>query len=853
MRRGDRFLFLVLTAVLMTVVAFAAFWERSILPPALTPVPSSAPSDTFSAGRTTAPVQTSFIVQGTAAPQTAKPERTPIPASPLKGKLRITEIMVKNRALLCDEDGDFPDWIELTNVSEEPIDLTGFRITDREKHYGWILPEKSLEPGGRLVLYASKKDRAGDELHTNFALSEKDCICLYDANGLPVDSAFCADTAADVSLALDAADSWQQTFYPTPGEENSAAGYERFQLTLQPRGPLVISEAAVKNLGLNVAGTDSDCDWVEIKNVSDRAVLLSDYYLSDKVDLPFLWQMPDQELAPGAALLFVCADPGSGFYGSTPCTGFSLNASNEQLYLTRGDGERIDWASLRDIPAGGSCGRMDGDAGWFFFAEPSPEHSNGSGSRRVSAMPVNLTPDGVFEDTEHVMLELRGEGELHYTINGSAPTKDSPLYTEPIEIAATSVVSVKSFEENALPSRTLSLSFIVNEGHTLPVASFVAEDKDAFTGIYNAGAKLYELPGTLSFYRGDESFRINCGIKLNGETSLVLPKKNLAVKFSGAYGAPTLEHDIFGGGVTSFTDLLLRAGQDQYQGIVRNELAQKMAEQADTAVINQRSIYCVLYLNGEYTGIYTVKERPNASLYAGLAGVDEDYVECIEAPAAYNSELYEQTVGFVNSHDMTLEENYAQFCQTMDIDSLIDWLILEGYCANTDVTSGNLRYARSSLADGKWHLLFYDLDAAFRSFESIQSNLLNDYGASQIQVASFSVPLMKNAQFREKFLTRAAELLAGPLSNKALLKELDAMAEELRPEVKRDYERVGSSLKSWENSIADLRSMIDDKDWEQANIDGLCSAFELDTAERTKYFGPIDKLAAEKAVIESES
>ncbi|MBR6839714.1 MAG: CotH kinase family protein, partial [Oscillospiraceae bacterium] len=153
----------------------------------------------------------------------------------------------------------------------------------------------------------------------------------------------------------------------------------------------------------------------------------------------------------------------------------------------------------------------------------------------------------------------------------------------------------------------------------------------------------------------------------------------------------------------------------------------------------------------------------------------------------------------------------------------------------------------------KWHLLFYDLDAAFRSFESIQSNLLNDYGASQIQVASFSVPLMKNAQFREKFLTRAAELLAGPLSNKALLKELDAMAEELRPEVKRDYERVGSNLDSWERSIADLRSMIEDRDWEQANIDGLCRTFELDKAERIKYFGAIDKLAAEKAVVESAS
>jgi hypothetical protein len=302
-----------------------------------------------------------------------------------------------------------------------------------------------------------------------------------------------------------------------------------------------------------------------------------------------------------------------------------------------------------------------------------------------------------------------------------------------------------------------------------------------------------------------------------------------------------LEHDIFGGGVTAFTDLLLRAGQDQYQGIVRNELAQSLAEKADTAVINQRSIYCVLYLNGEYAGIYTVKERPNASLYAALAGVDEDSVECLEAPAPYGSELYRQTVEFVNSNDMTVQANYEKFCEAVDIDSLIDWLILEGFCANTDVTSGNLRYARSADADGKWHLLFYDLDAAFRSFDSIQSNLLNGYGASVIQVASFSVPLMQNALFRDKFLTRAAELLAGPLSNESVLEELDSMADEIRPEIPRDYGRIGSNEKSWERALGDLRSMIEVRDWCQANVDNLSRAFGLSPAERAHYFGAIDK------------
>lgn len=772
--------------------------------------------------------------------------------SPLGGKLLITELMVKNRTTLRDEDGDFPDWIELTNISDESLALGGCHITDREGRYGWVFPEQTLAPGERLIIFASKKNRAGTALHTHFALSEKDCVCLYDADGLPVDSVRCADCEADVSLCLDASGVWCESRFPTPGESNTPDGYEAYQRTLTAPGPLAINEVAVKNFGLNVAGTSNDCDWVEIKNISDEPVLLSDYYLSDKDEYPFFWRMPEETLAPGALMLFVCEDPDSGFYGSVPCMGFSLNASQEQLYLTSSDGELIDFVSLRGIPAGGSYGRADDEAGFFYFPAASPGANNRDGARRVSAMPVNLSPDGVFENVKRVTLELSGEGELHYTINNSAPTEESPLYTGPIEITETCVVSVKNFEPGALPSRTLALTFVINEGHTLPVASFVAENFKDFSGIYTAGVKTDDMPGTLSFYRGDESFRINCGIKLNGETSLVLPKKNMAVKFNGAYGEPTLEHDIFGGGASSFSTLLLRAGQDQYQAVVRNELAQSLAEKANTAAINQRSVYCALYLNGAYAGLYTLKERPNASLYANVAGVDEDSVECFEAPAPYGSEFYEQTVGFINSHDMKLDESYAQFCEAVDIDSLIDWLILEGFCANTDVTSGNLRYARSPMADGKWHLLFYDLDAAFRSFESIQSHLLNDYGATHIQVASFSVPLMKNAQFRDRFLTRAAELLRGPLSNEAVLAELDRMTEELRPEIPRDYERIGKNAASWENAIRDLRSMIADKDWCQANIDNLSRAFNLDASEKEKYFGDLDKNAAKEAVISSE-
>ena len=769
------------------------------------------------------------------------PAQAAEPTSPLAGKLRITELMEKNRGILLDEDGDLSDWIELANLSDKALSLDGCHLSDKEGRYGWALPKRSLAPGERLLLFASNKDRTGDELHTSFALSAGECVYLYDGKNRLVDAALCGDGEADVAMALDEDGSWGATLYPTPGYPNDADGYAAWQKTLTPAGPLVINEAAVRNMGLLVAGGAAECDWVEIKNISDKAVNLSDYYLSDKSKNPRLWRMPNSELAPGKCILFVCEEGGPATYGSTPNTGFSLNAANEQLYLTSAAGELLDMVSLRDIPFGGSYGRTDGKAGFFYFAKPTPGKDNTGGYRRVSAMPWSLTEDGVFEGVKKVTLELAGKGELHYSINGSAPTKDSPLYTGPIELDKTCVVSVKSFEPGALPSRTLALSFIINEGHSLPVASFVAEDFKEFSGLYGTGVKGYEMPGSLSLYRDGDSFTINCGVTLNGETSLVLPKKNLAVHFSGAYGQPTLEHDLFGGGVTSFSALLLRAGQDQTRAVVRNELAQRMAEKADAAVINQRSLYCVLYLNGEYQGIYTVKERANAALYASLAGVEEDSVECFEAPAVFGTDFYRDTISFVNANDMRQAESYARFCEVMDIDSLIDWLFLEGYCANTDVTSGNLRYARSDEADGKWHLLFYDLDAAFAGIDSVQSNLLNGYAANRIQVAAFSYPLMKNQAFREQFLSRAAALLSGPLSNASLLEELDRMVDELRPEIARDFSRVGSSASSWEKAVGELRSMIEDKDWCQANINTICRMFELTADEREQWFGDIDK------------
>lgn len=750
----------------------------------------------------------------------------------------ISELMEKNRAVLRDEDGDFSDWIELHNVSGKAVSLSGWRISDKSGEPGWTFPDVTIEPGEYLLVFASGKDKSGSELHTDFSLSGDETVYLLSPAGRVADQAACGGTEADVSMALGDDGEWAQSLYPTPGYENSAAGYEAFQETLSPAGALVISEVMVANTKTYYAGALGYCDWVELKNISDSDISLSGYCLSDSLKDLGKYALPDSVLAPGGTIIILCGADNDGS-GAHNLASFSLNSACEQLYLSCG-GEIVDYAALRDIPYECSFGRMDGENGWFYFANPSPGEANADGARRVSAKPVNLTPDGVFDGVGSVTVELSGNGTVRYTLDGSTPTEDSPEYTKPITVGSTGVVKAVCFEEGALPSRTLMLSYIINEGHSLPVVSLVSEDTAEFSQMYNGPVKGLELPASISLYRGGDGFTAPCGVSLNGETSLILSKKNMSLRFRGSYGQETLQYDIFGGGATEFTNLLLRAGQDQEQAIIRNELSQSLCEKAEMDVINQRSIFCVLYVNGEYSGIYTLKEKANKYLYAAVAGVDPGSVEVIEAPAGYGTEFYDQVLLFAYTHDMSLDENYEHLASLIDMDSLIDWLIMEGFCANTDITSGNLRYCRSDQADGKWHFMFYDLDATFAAYGATYANLMSDYGVEHIQVSSLIVPLMQNAVFKDRFLTRAAELLSDKLSNAAVINEINAMAEELSPEADRNFARYGKDHRGWEWNIEYLRSLISDYDWRQQNIDALCSVFDLSSSERSHYFGSID-------------
>lgn len=115
------------------------------------------------------------------------------------GEVVISEFMAANRSALHDEDGDASDWIEIENTGESTVDLAGWFLTDKDDFRaddpasGWRLPAYQFQPGTRLVIFASGKDRRPEngEWHTNFQLAaDGEYLALIRPDGTTVASSF---------------------------------------------------------------------------------------------------------------------------------------------------------------------------------------------------------------------------------------------------------------------------------------------------------------------------------------------------------------------------------------------------------------------------------------------------------------------------------------------------------------------------------------------------------------------------------------------------------------------------------------------------------------------------------------
>ena len=261
------------------------------------------------------------------------------------GPVRINELMSVNEPTLLSEEGKTPDWIEIMNISNREVNLSGYSLAKSEKATNvFTFPKCVLQPGEAAIVYADStlKNDAGGEFHAPFRLSSAGgTLMLFSTSGTAIDSVNFPALGADNSYVRLDQTTWAMSNQPTPGLSNTESSYQQLHQANADAG-IEITEIVASNKQYAPDENGLYQDYFEIHNKSDQAIDMSNWYASDDPSKPTAWRFPQGfVLQPGEYRLVYasglnCAD------AEHPHTNFGLSPEGETLTISDANSRLVD-------------------------------------------------------------------------------------------------------------------------------------------------------------------------------------------------------------------------------------------------------------------------------------------------------------------------------------------------------------------------------------------------------------------------------------------------------------------------------------------------------------------------------
>lgn len=486
---------------------------------------------------------------------------------------------------------------------------------------------------------------------------------------------------------------------------------------------------------------------------------------------------------------------------------------------------------------------------------------------------VSFSPTGgVFQQPCAVTLSFPDDScEIHYTLNGNTPTVYDALYDGPLTLSeslySTSdiytlnlhspleeddrpanvrhaiVIRAAAFDTDGhLVSTVATQSYFVKslEGdtHGLPVLSLCADSLALFdygtgimvpgvffdpdcpktTGNYYQTGKEWERLCNVECYANDTCyFNMKAGLRTHGEQSRRFSQKGLKIYARKEYGEKRFFFPLFETtDHTGFKHLVLKPfSASWFQSGVEDYLCDRMA--AEINVESSANQPVVLFLNGEYWGIYLLKEKIDEDFLSDHFDVDEDDCTIVKnwtgTVDCGDNTNFNAMMSWLSEANLADSSEYAYLCSLIDVQNFIDYVVFETFIKNADWPSNNMRCWQEN--DNPWRWIFFDGDAClsdldFDAFANAAYTGEDTWPSSRTATLLFR-KLLENKAFISRFLARYHELTTGVFSfgNTTLL--LQQARAWIRDEVIHQSERFGkpASLESWETVMEKIRHFLE--------------------------------------------
>lgn len=481
---------------------------------------------------------------------------------------------------------------------------------------------------------------------------------------------------------------------------------------------------------------------------------------------------------------------------------------------------------------------------------------------------------GVYSNAFSVALSCQNSNyHIRYTLNGATPDASARLYTNALQLDRSMVSSSDIYKIQISPeedayypeavmkgiviraavfdasenrvSEVITQSYFIKslgcEIHDLPVVSICADSLSLFsydtgimvpgffgvpdsldlTGNYMQHGREWERCVNVEFYTTDnEGFNQLAGLRTHGGARARCAQQNgLRLYAREEYGKKNFKFKIFDElNLKKYKHLVLKPFRNAITHAgVQDWLANRIASNLNMGTLASRPV--VLFLNGEYWGIYFLEEKGDERYLESHYGADPDSVNIIAAWGALengSSDSYYALYYWLADADLKEPEQYHYFSKQIDIPNFIDYTIFELFSANVDWPINNVRCWQQG--DEPWQWFFYDGDCCFynRDFD-VYANITYAGDDVSYPTAGWSTlffrKLLESETFMKLYLARLKDVSQNCLAYSKTKPYFDDIKQQLQDEIPHQAERfnIPENSSSWEYYCYEVDRFLRDR------------------------------------------
>lgn len=539
---------------------------------------------------------------------------------------------------------------------------------------------------------------------------------------------------------------------------------------------IYINEIVSDNDGIIMDFQGDSPDWIELYNPNNYDVNLYDYSLSDNKENPIRWTFPNVIIKANSFLVIFCSGKDT-IVGNEVHTNFNISSEGEELFLYDNNPiiikrKKLDFIEIPRLRENKAYGKLpDGNGKLSYLSTYSPNKTN------IYSDEITCNfESGFYKDSITVELKSTMGYEIRYTLDGTNPDKNSPIYTKPITLYNSSdkpnkyceIVTTPPLEfmgkffhfipqekieklhilkyKSILNDMPHSINFIKeyyvadsNKIQDIPIISLILDSLDLFgfkDGIYVPGAyydttnkgwtgNYYQLSKKEKkksyFTYFDENFKFKYSqivdLSILGGGSRIYQQKSLKLEGKNYNGQDELEFNLYNSQKTNFKDIKLKSAYGVWSqtNTFQNELASEISINMDFEKLNYRP--AVMFLNGEFWGITTITEHRTKDYLSQFHIENEDSVEIVlnhvNTPEYLNGLNYKDLIEFMEYNTLAIDDNYNFIESNIDINNFIDYFLFQIIIRNLDWPYANINAWKTTNPNSKWRWILYDVDGGF--------------------------------------------------------------------------------------------------------------------------------------------